>query len=110
MSFILARHCVLYDAQLAADGYKDIPITSYFALLAVNPSNIHLNKLLSYPFEICTITLVVAKTAFTASYPALISCAKLLMLTDALPSGHNMPLLVSLPTCTHSGVTPLFFN
>ena len=28
------------------------------------------------------------------------------ILTEALPSSHNIPLLVSLPTCTQSTVTP----
>src|SRR5690349_17497625 len=110
ISFMLAKHCVLMVAQSVAVGYIDMPITSYLALLVFNPSNIHLNKVLLYPLEICTITFAEGKTDFTASYPALMSCAKLLMLLEAWPSGHNMPSFVSLPVCTHSGLMLLFFN
>jgi hypothetical protein len=59
----------------------------------------------------CTITFMEEFTAFTALYPLVTSCAKLLMLSVALPliagfESQSMPLFVSLPTCTHSGMTP----
>ncbi len=42
----------------------------------------------------------------TAPYPLSTRAAKFAMLAEARPSSHSIPSLVSLPTCTHSGVTP----
>src|ERR1022692_3681114 len=83
ISFILARHCVLSDDQLATDGYKDMPIMSHCAPLLFNPSNTQRNSVLSKPLEICTMTLMEVSTAFTAVYPALTNWAKLPMFTEA---------------------------
>src|ERR1035437_8304786 len=88
-----------------------MPIISHNPPLFFSPSNIHLKRALSYPLEICTLTCIELFTAFTALYPLVTSWAKLLMLSVALPeiaalASHSMPLFVSLPTCTHSGITP----
>src|SRR5436190_1141472 len=104
---MFAKHCASSVCQFVEEGYKDMPITSHLAPLFFKPSNIHLNKVLSNPFEICTITFMVSLTDFTASYPALISVAKLPMFAEARPSSHNIPSLVSFPTCTHDGTMPL---
>src|ERR1700733_2571154 len=66
ISFIFARHSVLKVDQLDAVGYSDIPMISQCAPLLFRPSNIHSNRLLSYPLEICTTTLIEVSIALTA--------------------------------------------
>ncbi len=51
-------------------------------------------------------TLAEGNTALTAPYPLSTNAAKFAMLAEARPTSQSIPLLVSLPTWTHSGVTP----
>lgn len=51
-------------------------------------------------------TLAEGNTALTAPYPLSTKAAKFAMLVEARPTSQSMPSFVSLPTWTHSGVTP----
>ena len=48
--------------------------------------------------------------ASTPRTPALTSSAKLSQCPGSRPSGQSMPLVISLPICTMSGITPASRN
>ncbi|MNC68271.1 hypothetical protein D3C75_1188450 [compost metagenome] len=62
------------------------------------------------PSARCSITLISLPCSFTARTPALSKVARRSnsppFWPQLLPSGHSMPPLISLPTCTMSGTTP----